>query len=284
MELVQLLISSFVDLTLSPLQSISPLWALSLFSLMAGLFMLLIFRYTSDQQRIRETKNGIKAHLLELWLFRDDMRIMLSAQGQILRLNGRYLKLAMKPFMVLVIPMTLILISLEGWFGYRPLRPGEVAIVTVQVSDGETGLLQKASLEANNGLRVETPPLRIPPAKEVDWRIRAGEPGIHKVSLDLSGLPTAQAVQAGRRLEKQVVVSQGLARVSPARLSSGFWQTLLHPSESPIPQGLGIQRIDIRYPTRSIKVFHWKIHWLVYFFVLSIVFAFAFKRIFKVEL
>lgn len=278
------LISSVFDLIMAPFQSMPLLWTLSLFSLLAGLLMLLIFRYTSNQQRIRETKNGIKAHLLELWLFRDDPRIMISAQWQLLRLNGRYMKLALKPMIVMIVPMALILISLEGWFGYRPLQPGEAVIVSVQVSDGEIGLLERASLRASNGVMVETPPLRIPLTKEVDWRIQANGPGIHKVSVDLSGLPTAQAAQAGRHLEKQVVVTQGLARVSSSRLSSEFWQTLLYPSEPPIPKQLGIQRIDIHYPARSIKIFHWETHWLVVFFVLSIVFAFAFKRIFRVEI
>lgn len=268
------LISSVFDLIMAPFQSMPPLWALSLFSLLAGLLMLLIFRYTSNQQRIRETKNGIKAHLLELWLFRDDPRIMISAQWQLLRLNGRYMKLALQPMIVMIVPMALILIFLEGWFGYRPLQPGEAVIVSVQVSDGEIGLLERASLRASNGVVVETPPLRIPLTKEVDWRIQANGPGIHKVSVDLSG----------RHLEKQVVVTQGLARVSSSRLSSEFWQTLLYPSEPPIPKQLGIQRIDIHYPARSIKIFHWETHWLVVFFVLSIVFAFAFKRAFRVEM
>ena len=244
-----------------------------MFSLLAGILMLLIFRYTSDQKRIRETKNAIKAHLLELWIFRDDVRITLSAQGKLLLLNGRYLKLALKPMMVMVVPMALILISLEGWFGYRPLRPGEAVIVSMQVSDGVLGL-ENASLYAGNGIKVETPPLRILMAKEVDWRIRADGAGTHKVTLDLSGY----------RLEKQVVIAQGLVRVSPSRFASTFWQTLLYPGEPPIPKEFGIERIDISYPTRFIKIFRWEIHWLVVFFVLSIVFAFAFKRAFRVEM
>ncbi|MBZ0168055.1 hypothetical protein MELA_02408 [Candidatus Methylomirabilis lanthanidiphila] len=268
------LISSFFDLTLRPFQSMSPLWALSLFSFVAGLLMLLIFRYTSNQRRIRETKNVIKAHVLELWLFRDDLRIMLSAQGRILRLNGRYLRLAMKPMLFLIIPMVLILLSLENWFGHRPLHPGEAAIVSMRVSDGETGLLERASLEGNKGLTVETPPLRVPQAKEVDWRVRADGLGVHNVSIDVFG----------HRLEKQIVVSQGLVRVSLSRVRSELWQGLLHPGEPSIPPQSGIERIDIHYPARFVKIVDWNIHWLLYFFVLSTIFAFGFKRMFRVEL
>lgn len=270
----QQLIDSLIDLILRPFQSMSPVWGLSLFSVLAGFFMLFIFRIASNQQRIRDTKNALKAHLLELWLFRDDLRIMLSAQTHVLRLNGRYLALAMKPMLFLIIPIGLILLSLEGWFGVRPLRPGESAIVSAQVSDGQGGLLEMASLDANNGLTVETPPLRIPYSQEVDWRVRADEVGIHQVSMRI----------AGRRLEKQVVVSQGLARVSPTRLHSTFWQGLLHPSEPSIPEQDRIERIDIYYPKGFIKIFRWNIHWLLHFFVLSTGVAFAFKRVLRVEL
>lgn len=274
MSLAQMLVGTFFDVILSPFQGISPVWSLGLFSLLAGLLILGTFRYISDQQHIRETKNTIKAHILALWLFRDDLRTMLSAQGQILRLNARYLKLVVKPTLVLIVPITLMIVSLEGWFGYRPLRSGEVAIVAVHVRDGEAGLLERASLEANGALAVETPALRIPREGEVNWRIRPHKLGTYKVSVDLSG----------RRLEKKIVVSRGRARVSPSRLSSKFWQGLLYPDEPSIPQSTGVERIDIRYPESPIKLFHWKIHWLVYFFVLSIVFAVALKRIFRVEL
>jgi len=55
--------SNSLDLTLSPFRTLSPAWALLLLSLLAGFLMLLIFRYTSDHQRVKETKNAIKAHL-----------------------------------------------------------------------------------------------------------------------------------------------------------------------------------------------------------------------------
>lgn len=274
MQSFQLLLSRSLDFLLGPIQTLSPLWALVPFSLLAGILLLLVFRYTSNQQRIRETKDSIKAHILELWLFRDDPRILLSAQGRILRLNGRYIALALKPMLVSIIPLALLLTALDGWFAFRPLFPGEEAIVSIRTNDGTTELFEKASLAANHGLTVETPPLRISPTKEIDWRIKAHEVGVHKVSVELPG----------RSIEKQIVVSRGLARVSFARLDSGFWQALLYPSEPPLPQQSGLERIDIHYPERAIQVSHWRLHWLIVFFVLSTLSAFAFRRLLKVEL
>lgn len=274
MSSLQLLIIGFFDLTLRPLQSLSPLWPLSLVSLMAGLLMLLVFRYVSDQQRIRKTKNAIKAHVLELWLFRDDPRIMLSSQGQILRLNGRYLKLALKPLLVVIFPMALILVYLEGWFGYRPLRPGEAAIVSMQVTAGEVGLLQGASLATNDGLSVETPPLRIPPARQVDWRIRAQALGTHILQVEVSG----------QKVEKTLIVSDKLVPVSPRRVLDRFWSKLLNPREMPIPTDSPVEQIQIGYPARSVAIFGWEMHWIGVFFIVSIMSGLVFKGLFRVEL
>ena len=54
-------------------------------SLLTALLMLFVFQLTSNQAGIRRAKDRIKAHLLELRLFKDNMRVTLWAQGGILR-------------------------------------------------------------------------------------------------------------------------------------------------------------------------------------------------------
>jgi hypothetical protein len=271
----QRLIDRAVDLLVAPLQSLSPAWSLGLFAALLALFMLLTFRYTSSQARIRQTKNRIKAHVLELWLFRHDMRAVLSAQVRILRLNARYLGLAMVPMIVMAVPVTLVLVSLEGWFGYRPLRPGEAAVVAVRASDKSAErITEGASLTSGEGLAVETPALRIPETREVDWRVRAQRGGVHQLSVDVPGSP----------VHKQVIVSDGLARVAPARVSSMWWQALTNTGEPPVPREAGIESIEIRYPARTIRLFGWELHWLVYMVALSFALALVLRRPLGVEL
>lgn len=274
MRSFQLILNSFFGTILSPFQSLSPLWALTFISILTGLFMLLVFRYTSDQQRIKTTKNAIKAHILELWLFRDNLKIMLLAQLRILKLNGTYLKLAIKPMIILIVPLVLLLISLEGWFGSRALRLGEVAIVSVLVSDVGERLLENISLQVNNGAKVETPPLRIQQAKEADWRIRASAAGEHILQVKLPG----------HRVEKKLMVSNRFIPVAPRRVAAGFWNTVLNPIEQPIPNGSPVKQIEVHYPKRAFMIFGWNIHWLVFFFITSILSGFVLKGFFRVEL
>src|SRR5688572_14580316 len=103
---------SLFDISLAPFRSMAPYWPLTVVAVIVAAGTLLVVGKLSNQARIATTKNRIKAHLLELWLFRDDLRTILSAQLSILGLNVRYIALTMKPMLVLLIPLTLILAAL----------------------------------------------------------------------------------------------------------------------------------------------------------------------------
>jgi hypothetical protein len=168
----------------------------------------------------------------------------------------------------------IILVQLDGWFGYRPFKPGESAIVSVKLSDDSKDALSNISIDTDMGLSVETPPLRIPQEREVNWRIRANDLGDHNLTFNVSG----------NTFQKRIIVSDGqLDRVSRV-VASGFWDTFLNPGEEPIVKSSSMRKIEVSYPSRSIEIFGWQVHWLVIFFILSIVFGFAFKGLFKVEI
>jgi uncharacterized membrane protein (DUF106 family) len=264
------------DFALLPFQSLNPFWPLLFFSLLLGVFMLIVFRRTSDQKQIKEIKDRIKAHVFELSIFKDDVRILLSALKNVVLYNMKYMRHFVRPMLFMAIPLVFVLVQLEGWFGYRPLKPGESTIVSVKTSEGREEEMAKAVLEAEKGLTVETPPLRIP-GEEVDWRVRADEPGEHTLTLTIG----EQVVQ-----KKVIVSSDGsLARVSPgAATASLVWGAFLNSKqESPLVTAAA-QFIEVEYPSRAIKVLGWELHWLLMFFVLSTVFTFALKGFFRVEI
>ncbi len=269
-------ISGFFNLVITPFKTIDPIWSLALFALLIGIIMLIIFRYTSDQQKIREAKSRIRAYIFELSLFKDEIGIVLSAQKNIFVYNLRYIKYALKPMLFMMIPLALILIQLESWYGYRPLKPDESAIVSLKLRDNGLAL-SDITLTAGEGITVETPPLRIPDQNEIDWRIRARENGDRVLTFNVPG----------EQIRQKVIVSEkGLVQVSPLASASvsGFTDTLLNPALRPLPGDSPVERIRIDYPAMSIEIYKWHVHWLVIVFVLSIVFGFALKGLFGVEI
>src|SRR3989304_2802981 len=95
-------VNNMFDLALNPFSSMHPIWPLSVMSLATGILMLLIFRYTSDQEGIKNKKNSIKAHLLGSLLFKDTVNSFLSEQKNLLRYNSK--KWAFILFFVFLIP------------------------------------------------------------------------------------------------------------------------------------------------------------------------------------
>ena len=274
MQFVHNIIGAGVDFLLQALHAVPPLWPLCLFAILTGVFMLFVFRYTSNQPGIKRAKDRIKAHLLELRLFKDDLRVIFSAQKHILRYNAIYIGHAVKPMLVMIVPVALLLIQLDSWFWHRPLQPGETAMVTAQVRPPARNLLDQAALKADPGLVVETLPLRMPDTGEVAWRIRAQEPGVYRLPVDIGG----------HRVSKSVVVADTLVRLSPRRAGTRFWDLVFNPGEQPLPEDAVVASIEVQYPTRSIALFGWELHWLVVFFVLSMVSGFALKGVLRVEI
>ncbi|MCK4430621.1 MAG: hypothetical protein KAW19_04895 [Candidatus Aminicenantes bacterium] len=263
------------DIIFLPFRSMSPWVAMIIASFMTGLLMLFIFRFTSNQKEIKKVKNKIKAHLLELRLYKDSLSISLKAQGNILRCNLKYISYSAKPMLVMIIPIILILIQLNFWFGYESLAPGQKAIFKVKLKDNYNPLEIDLNVESSSGLTIETLPLRMDEENEINWRISAKEKGIHNLNIILKG----------ERITKTVAVAQKpLSKISPIKICRNFIDELLYPVEAPIKSDMPIKSLEITYPTRSMNLFGWHIHWLIVYFALSIIFGFAFKGILKIEI
>lgn len=253
----------------------SPWIGMILISFLTGLLMLLIFRFTSNQQGIRKVKNKIKAHLLELRLYKDSMRISLKAQGGIFRANFKYIVYATKPMLVIFIPVCLILIQLNFWFAYNSLIPGEKAILKIKLKDNYNPLNLNLVIEPSSGIGIDTPSLRIEEDGEINWRISAKEKGVHDLYILVNG----------KKITKKVSIAQkALSKISPLKIQHNVIDEFLNPGEPPLPKDTPIRSVEITYPLKNMNFFGLHLHWLIAYLALSIIFGFAFKGIFKVEI
>jgi hypothetical protein len=274
MEILNSVLLKLFGLLILPLRPLGPWPTLVFVSLLTGFLMLGIFRWTSNQSGIRRAKERIKAHLLETRLFKDDFGQSIRAQGRVLAANGRYLGYAVKPMLVMIVPVMVLLVQLDVRFGARPLRTGEETIVRVRLASGADPLALGLELEAPAGVTVTTPALRLADSGEILWRVRAEDPGRHSLVFRWP---------AGQEKKSLFVETPDLAGVSKKRTAGGFPDRIANPGERGLPRGGQIASIEVAYPARRLPFFGGRIHWLVAFFGLSILLGFAFKGVFKVE-
>jgi len=275
MWIFNLVFGKIFEIIFLPFRSLNPWVGMVIISFLTSLLMLFIFRWTSNQEGIRKVKNRIKAHLLELRLFKDSLSVSLKAQGDILRANLKYIAYSAKPMLVMIIPIILILIQLNLWFGSRSLVPGEMAILKVKLDKGQNPLQINMTIEPSSAFIIETPALRMEEEREINWRLQAKEKGSHLLQLKIDN----------QTLTKKVSIAQKpFSPISRLKVRRKFIDELFNPGEAPLPRNSHLQSIEITYPSQKLNLFGWHIHWLIVFFVLSIVFGFAFKGVFRVEI
>ena len=234
---VNRILNAAFDLWLWPFQALPAFWQLVALALPAALFGLLVFRFASDQDGIEAAKERVKAHLLELLLFRDDFRVSMRAQGQILRHNLVYMRKALLPMLVMIGPFVLALIQVESRFAYRSLAPGEATLIGV-VLDGERPSQLESELRLPDGLRQETPPLRNDATGEIVWRVRAELPGDHRIAVRLGQTELTRRARVGGRR----------AHVATANPRADDVTLLAHPAALPLPADAPARDIWIDYP------------------------------------
>jgi hypothetical protein len=255
-----------VSAVLWPFQNWPPIVSLTLVSLTAAVGLLVLFKHTSNQQALAETKRQIRAGLLELRLFQDSPGLMRRSVGALLLQQARYLRLALVPAVWALVPLALLLSHLQAHYGYDGLWPSSQSLVTVRLSPDAAGAVRPAlSLTAPPGLRIETPCVWTPALREGAWRIVPDRPGEYELHV------TANGVGATKRLR----VSTAVAARAPHRAAPEIWDEFLNPGEPPLPTRAPIESIDVSYPSRAIDVFGISIPWIVVFLVLTTVFMLA---------
>lgn len=203
-----------------------PAWLqIGLTALPLTVVALLIYRLVSDQPGIVRTKELIKAYLLELWLYKDDPRVLLAAQGRVFWHSLVYLKHALLPVAVLLLPVGLLTAQIESRFAFRTPTADEPLLVVATVAPPDD-LLQKAtSLEAP-AVRVETPPLRVTSAGQVLWRVSGRSAGAHPVEVRIGAAGAARELLVG---------AAGHPPLAPELFRADDWRSLAHPAHAPLP-------------------------------------------------
>jgi hypothetical protein len=230
-----------------------------------------VFRYTSDQKAIRRAKDKLKAHLLAVRLFQDQLPVVMRAYGRILRGTGSYLRLAFTPFLIAILPITFLIVQLDRYFGWVPLQPAQTFLVEARVED--PAALNESSLQLPPELSSSAPAVHVPNNKEVVWRVVA----------DRSGQFDIHIAAAGQTVSKRVVVAGGLARISPLRLRGNFWERMFTSGEPALADNSPVQSIAINYPQRVIGFAWMEWNWIVLFFVVSLIAGFIFKSVLGIQ-
>jgi hypothetical protein len=240
-------------------------------SLVVGFLMVVLFGYTSDQKAIGIAKDQLKAHLLAVRLYRDQIPVVMGSYGKILRGTGRYLKLAFKPLLYVIIPITLLIVQIDRYLGATPIPPSAPFLLTVHTG---SGILNDVTLDLPSEITMTAPPVHIQAENVIVWRLAGSKEGKYEVKI----------AAAGQTATKIVCVGNDLPRISTVRLRGHFWERMFSSAEPALPENSPIDSISINYPDRNVEVAGYGMNWIWLFFILSMVAGFIFKELLGIQI
>ncbi len=265
------LVNTIFDALLTPLAATGRGWALTVFSVVTGVALLLLFKVASNPERVATARNRAIARVLELWLFQSDPLVSLGALGRVLRANAVYLGTLLRPVLLSAVPMVLLLAQAHDWFAGRPLAVGETALVVAHWRPSEP--LPESTLTAGTGLVVETPAVRSAARHETAWRIRRDAP---------TGSPAGLTLTAPGLAEVRLAVAAAPGRCTPKRVL-GRWAHLLYPGQPRLPADGPLTELEVRYPAAEYGWGRWQTDWLIALLVVSLLTGLALKGPLGVE-
>jgi len=245
----------------------------TIISAVTGVLLLIIFKYTSNQLAIGRVRNEIKANMLALKLFKDSVSVTLKAQGHIFGGSLRLLFHAVRPMLVMILPVTLLLAQMGLWYQARPLRTGEQAIITMKLNGDIDTAWPQVDIKSIPAAKVIAGPVCAFSTREICWEIEAQQNGCHNIVFHVDH----------QQIEKELAIGPGFMRVSTNRPGRHWTDVLMHPWEKPFEPDSIVHSITIAYPDR-ISINSGTDWWVIYFFIASMVFAMIFKPFLKVKI
>ena len=238
-----------------------------------GPLLLVVYKYTSNQTAIGKIKDKIKANLLALRLYKDNISITIGAEGRIFANATLLLVHSLRPMLVMIIPVSLLLAQMGLWYQNQPVKPNDKTIITVALNVKEQASWPRIELNQTPSIKVTSGPVRIFSQKKLCWEIEASKSGYNDIVFEIDD----------QKFKKQLAVGNGFMRISSSRPQNRWLSVLLHPAEKSFKADCPVKSISVDYPVRRSKTSgsDW---WVIYFFVASMAFAFILKPFFNVRI
>ncbi len=271
MYYINYIFSSAFEVIWLPFKNINPIWGILSISIFVGIFSALLYRFTANQKAIKKVNNKIKAHMLELIIFDYSPVLILTAMFNIFKNLFIYLRYSLKPIILIIIPVIIVLIQLHFIYDYSPLKPGDRAVVTLELQDN---ILDKdIKLHTSDNIKIASSPVHIIEKNEISWKILIKEYGIGTLNFNVDS----------KIYEKDIIASNKKIKVTPFSISGGFFMQLKNIGSTFLPDDGVIKSISVVYPKSSLNISGWNIHWLVIFLILSLFSGTVIMKIFGIQ-
>jgi len=159
------------------------------------------------------------------------------------------------PPLVVIAPFAaLTIVHLNEFFSRTALEHGGPTVLTVRLRSS----IDRVSLEVPSWIQVDSPPVHVPAANEISWRIRARAASVGLMKLS-----------AGNEFVTKEVDARPAPRYFAKARAASFAGSLLHPAEARLPAG-PIESICLSQAPSAISFGGLTMHWIAWLASISL--------------
>jgi uncharacterized membrane protein (DUF106 family) len=235
-----------------------PFWAIFLITSVVTLATTLIYKFTTNQVRMRELRESSKKFQARMKAAREDPEKMMKIQNEAMKVNLELMKHSLRPTLYTFLPLLLIFWWLSGHLAYYNLAPGQEFNITAQFSQGISGNAT-ISFIPEQGVTLLSDATQPVKDQVVAWRLKA-DAGTYKATFSFGGVT----------IEKQFLVAAERSYIAPKQSYKGAIEQVIVGNEPVRPFG------------DSFSLFGWYPGWLATYIVLSLALGIGLRKVLNV--
>lgn len=242
---------SFFDFVFGPVLELPTFWAVLVMSLIISLIITFIYKYTTNQNLMKELKDEIKE--LQKWAreLKDNPSEMMKVNKKMMETNMKYMTHSLKPTLITFIPIILIFGWMGSNFAYEPIKPKQEFAVNAFFAEGESG---KIKIYAPEEIEVQGDAEKEIKDGRSSWLLR-GEKGEYLLEFGING-----EKQSANVLIDDAKYSEPVKKIKNSRIKEIV---------------VGNQKKIV------MNLFGWELGWLGTYIIFSIVFSMGLRKLMK---
>jgi uncharacterized membrane protein (DUF106 family) len=240
-----------LDPIFNPLLALGPFWALFIMSFIIALVIVVIYKYTTDQNLMKQLKGELKEIQAEMKTLKNEPEKAMAVQKRAMQTNMKYMMQSFRSTLFTFIPIILIFGWMNGHLAFVPIGAGEEFSVSAFFDKGIEG---DASVIVPDKIEVIGDVEKTITNGRVDWRLKGSE-----------GAYTVGVKYRERSYVKELLIdSQDYEKV-----------------EKRYKGDVKLIKIN-NEPLKVLNLFGWKLGWLWSYIIFSIVFSMILRKLLKV--
>ncbi|MBN2459405.1 DUF106 domain-containing protein [Candidatus Woesearchaeota archaeon] len=244
---------NILDPVFNPLLKLHPGLAIFLVSLIITLLITLVYKFTTDQKKMKKLKEEMKEHQKKIReLSKKDPQKAMALQQEAMKGNLEYMKSSFKSTLYTLIPIIIIFGWLNSHMAYYPISPGQEFSFTASFAEGHAPEVSLSTIPELEIISDVTQPIE---GGQASWRLK-GEEGEYNLIVAYNG----------EQYEQPLIISSEHKYAPPEKTfsNSKLKKTMI-----------GNEKI---YPLQDFGI---KLNWLWTYIIFSVLMSMGLRKLMK---